>query len=264
MEARRILGTRVDATRYAEAAEHVCRWARGGESRYVCAANVHMVMEGHDDPAFRVVVNGADLVTADGMPLAWSLRLLGVAGAPRVYGPDLVLAVCARAAKEGIPVGLHGGSPPALAGLEDALRRRFPALRIVHRASPPFRPLSADEKEAARREIADSGARILFVGLGCPRQERWMADERGRIPAVMLGVGAAFDFLSGTKTQAPSLLRRTGLEWAFRLAAEPRRLARRYLVHNPRFVGLMTLALVRAARRRRSAGGAVRSEEMQP
>ena len=264
MQTRRILGTRVDATDYGEAAERICRWAGRGESRYVCAANVHMVMEGRDDPAFRAVVNGADLVTADGMPLAWALRLLGVRGARRVYGPDLMLAVCARAEAEGIPVGLHGGSPEALAALEAELARRFPRLRVAHRASPPFRSLSPREKEAARGEIAGSGARILFVGLGCPRQERWMADERGHVPAVMLGVGAAFDFLSGRKRQAPPLLQKAGLEWAFRLATEPRRLWRRYLLHNPRFAVLMALQLARAARRRPAAGAAVPTREREP
>jgi N-acetylglucosaminyldiphosphoundecaprenol N-acetyl-beta-D-mannosaminyltransferase len=253
MESRLVLGTRVDATSYGDAADRVRRWAMRGESRHVCCANVHMVMEGMDDPAFRAVVNGADLVTADGMPLAWALRLLGVRGAPRVYGPELMLAVCARAGSEGIPVGLLGGTPEALAALEAALARRFPRLRIVHRASPPFRPRSVEERQAARREIAASGARILFVGLGCPKQERWMAAERGRLPAVMLGVGAAFDFISGRKAQAPAPLGRLGLEWAFRLAAEPRRLWRRYLVHNPRFVALFALQLARAARRRRGA-----------
>jgi N-acetylglucosaminyldiphosphoundecaprenol N-acetyl-beta-D-mannosaminyltransferase len=248
MQTRQILETRVDATDYDAAANLVCQWARREESRYVCAANVHMVMEGHDDPGFREVVNGADLVTADGMPLAWALRLLGVPAAPRVYGPDLMLAVCARAEADGIPAGLDGGTPQALAELEGALRVRYPALRIVYRSSPPFRRLSPREREEARREIAASGARILFVGLGCPRQEWWMAEERGRIPAVMLGVGAAFDFLSHRKKQAPPVLRRLGLEWAFRLVAEPRRLWRRYLVHNPRFVALFALQLARGAR----------------
>lgn len=249
-ESRTVLGTRVDAATLEGAAERVCRWARHAESRYVCCANVHMVMEGHDDPAFRAVVNGADLVTADGMPLAWALRLRGVRAAPRVYGPALMLAVCARAEAGAIPVGLYGGAPEALAALEAALARRFPRLRVAYRASPPFRALSPAEREAARREIAASGARILFVGLGCPRQERWMAGERGHVPAVMLGVGAAFDFLSGRKRQAPAILGRLGLEWAFRLATEPRRLWRRYLKHNPRFVVLLARQLARAALRR--------------
>jgi N-acetylglucosaminyldiphosphoundecaprenol N-acetyl-beta-D-mannosaminyltransferase len=260
MESRLVLGTRVDATAYEDAAERVCRWARRGESRMVCCANVHGVMEAYDDPAFRAVMNGADLVTADGMPLAWALRLLGVRGAPRVYGPDLMLAVCACAERERIPVGLYGGTPAALAALEAVLACRFPALRVAYRASPPFRPLTDAERAEARRAVAASGARILFVGLGCPKQERWMAEERGRTPAVMLGVGAAFDFIAGAKEQAPPLLGRLGLEWAFRLAHEPRRLWRRYLVHNPRFAAFFALQLARAAAGR-SGGTLVRTGE---
>lgn len=258
MESRLVLGARVDATAYEDAAERVCRWARRGESRVVCCANVHLVMEAYDDPAFRAAVNAADLVTADGAPLAWALRLLGVRGAQRVYGPSLMLAVCARAEGEGIPVGLYGGTPAALAALEAVLACRFPALRVVYRASPPFRPLSDEERARARRAAAAAGARILFVGLGCPKQERWMAGERGLTPAVMLGVGAAFDFIAGAKKQAPPLLGRMGLEWAFRLAHEPRRLWRRYLVHNPRFAAFFALQLVRA-RRGRSGGAFART-----
>jgi N-acetylglucosaminyldiphosphoundecaprenol N-acetyl-beta-D-mannosaminyltransferase len=245
----------VDAVRYDEAVRRVLRWARRGESRTVCCANVHVVMEGHDDPAFRAAVNGADLVTADGMPLAWALRLLGVTGAPRVYGPRLMLELCAAAAHEGLPVGLLGSTPETLAALEAALRRGFPALRVAFRESPPFRAWGADEESALRRAVARSGARILFVGLGCPRQERWMAAARGHLPAVMLGVGAAFDFIAGTRPQAPPLLGRLGLEWAFRLASEPRRLWRRYLVHNPRFAGLFTLQLARALAARAPTAG---------
>ena len=254
MESRMVLGTRVDATAYDDAAERVCRWARRGESRTVCCANVHVVMEAYDHPAFRAAVGSADLVAADGMPLVWALRLLGVRGARRVYGPSLMLAVCARAEAERVPVGLYGGTPAALAALEAVLACRFPALRVAYRAAPPFRALSEAERAEARRAVAGSGARILFVGLGCPKQERWMAEERGLTPAVMLGVGAAFDFLAGIKEQAPPLLGRLGMEWAFRLAHEPRRLWRRYLVHNPRFEAFFALQLVRAARGR--AGGA--------
>lgn len=245
MRSRTVLGTRVDATDYRRATARICRWARSGESRCVCAANVYTVMLGHDHPGFRDSINAADLVTADGMPLAWALRLLGVPGAGRVYGPDLTLAVAARAAAEGIPVGLHGGTPEALAALEQTLTRRYSGLRVVHHASPPFRELTAQERDAERAAINRSGARILFVGLGCPHQETWMAEERGRVGAVMLGVGAAFDFIPRLKPQAPPLLRRLGLEWLFRLATEPRRLWRRYLVHNPRFLVLFALQLVR-------------------
>jgi N-acetylglucosaminyldiphosphoundecaprenol N-acetyl-beta-D-mannosaminyltransferase len=202
-----------------------------------------MVMEGHDLPAYQQVVNGADLVTPDGMPLVWALRRLGVPAQQRVYGPDLALAVAAAAADAGIPIGLYGGREDVLADLQASYRQRFPALRVVYAHSPPFRELSAAEDAAVVQEIRDSGARILFVGLGCPKQECWMAKHRGRVPAVMLGVGAAFDFHAGRVRQAPGWLQRAGLEWLFRLFMEPRRLWYRYLKHNPRFLWLLARQL---------------------
>lgn len=248
-EHRSIVGTRVDATSYTDAADRIASWAQAGESRTVCVANVHGVMEGHDDPAFRAVLNAADLVTPDGMPLVWGLRRLGVRDASRVYGPDLTEHLCARAERDGIPVGFHGGSPEALAALLTALRRRYPKLAVAYAVSPPFRDPTPAEDEATVHAIEASGARILFVGLGCPKQERWMASHRGRVPAVMIGVGAAFDFLGGTKRQAPRWMMRAGLEWAYRFAAEPRRLARRYLRHNPRFIALLGAQLATTRRR---------------
>ncbi len=245
---RSILGMRVDASTYEEASDLVIAWARAGESRSVCVGTVHMVMETRDDPAFREAVNGADLVTSDGMPLVWGLRLLGIPGAERVYGPDLTPIVCRKAAAEGIPVGFHGGSPETLARLLARVRADHPGLEIAHAESPPFGDLTPERLADEARRIEASGAQIVFVGLGCPKQERWMAAQRGRIPAVMLGVGAAFDFLAGTKRQAPRLLQRAGLEWAFRLAAEPRRLWRRYLRNNPRFVALFAAQLLRERR----------------
>lgn len=242
---RRILGMRVDATTYEDAAGLVLAWAAAGESRTVCVGTVHMVMEARDDPGFRAAVNGADLVTSDGMPLVWGLRLLGVPGATRVYGPDLTPVVCRKAAAAGIPVGFHGGTPQTLARLLRRVRRDHPDLEIAYAESPPFGELTPERLEREAEAIVASGARILFVGLGCPKQERWMAAQRGRVPAVMLGVGAAFDFLAGTKRQAPRLLQRAGLEWAFRLATEPRRLWRRYLVNNPRFLVLFGAQVLR-------------------
>lgn len=245
-----MLGTRVDATSYEQATRRILEWAREG-GRYVCAANVHVVMEAHDDPSFQAAVNGASLVTPDGMPLVWALRLLGVPRQARVYGPTLMLRVCAAAAEQGVPVGFYGGRPEHLAPLVDRLGRRFSRLRIAYAEAPPFRPLSPEEDGAASRAISNSGARVLFVGLGCPAQERWMAAHQS-LPAVLLGVGAAFDFHSGRLRQAPPLLQRAGLEWAFRLATEPRRLWRRYLFHNPRYLALLARQLASGAR---SSGG---------
>ncbi|MDI3340507.1 MAG: WecB/TagA/CpsF family glycosyltransferase [Sphaerobacter sp.] len=242
---RRILGTRVDATSYAAAVDQVIAWARAGESRYVCVSTVHMVMEGHDRAEFQRIINTADLVTPDGMPLVWGLKLLGIASASRVYGPDLTPLVCARAAQEGIPVGFYGATPEVLDRTIANLTARYPGLRVAYRHSPPFRPLTPAEEAQELAAIRASGARILFVGLGCPKQERWMAARRGQVDAVMLGVGAAFDFLAGRKRQAPDLLQSLGLEWLFRLATEPRRLWRRYLYHNPRFVVLFAAQVLR-------------------
>jgi N-acetylglucosaminyldiphosphoundecaprenol N-acetyl-beta-D-mannosaminyltransferase len=256
VEARRILGTRVDATSYAHATEAVLGWAGRGESRYVCVATVNNLIEAHDDPAYRRVLEDADLVTPDGMPLVWGLRLLGVAGASRVYGPDLTPLLCERAAALGVPVGFYGSTPEVLDDLTAALARRHPRLRVVYAVSPPFRPLGPAEDTAMVERVNASGARLLFVGLGAPKQERWMAAHQGRVGAVMVGVGAAFDFLAGRKRQAPATLQRLGLEWLFRLACEPRRLWRRYLYRNPRFVAMFGAQLLRRWLAGPTAGGA--------
>jgi N-acetylglucosaminyldiphosphoundecaprenol N-acetyl-beta-D-mannosaminyltransferase len=241
---------RVDATSYGHAAREILRWARNGESRYVCVATVNNVIEAYDDPDYGAIMEAADLVTPDGMPLVWGLRLLGVATATRVYGPDLTPVVCQLAADHGVPVGLYGGSQDVLEALTARLEQRFPGLKLAYRASPPFRPPTAGEERRTLEDLERSGARILFVGLGTPKQERWMAAHRREVNAVMLGVGAAFDFLAGRKRQAPRLLQRLGLEWLYRLVHEPRRLWRRYLYRNPRFVVLFTAQLLRERRRR--------------
>src|SRR5437667_2962027 len=244
-ECRSILGVRVDATSYPDATEQILNWARAGDSRAVAAANVHVVMEGYDDPGCRNALGVADLVTPDGMPLVWMLRRLGLREQTRVYGPDLTLCVCEAASREGIAIGLYGGGPEALEALQKGYRARFPQLRIAYAYSPPFRPLTPDEDESVVRAINDSGARILLVGLGCPKQERWAAEHRGRVQAVMMAGGAAFDFHSGPVKQAPRWMQRAGLEWIFRLVMEPRRLWRRYFKHNPRFLWLAVWQLLR-------------------
>jgi N-acetylglucosaminyldiphosphoundecaprenol N-acetyl-beta-D-mannosaminyltransferase len=251
---RYILGMRVDATSYEDAAQRVCAWVRSGESRYVCVAAVNNVIQARDHGDFQDVMNGADLVTPDGMPLVWALRLLGVQGASRVYGPILMEAVCSKAAAHDMPVGFYGGTEDVVDALIENLRRRFPSLKVGYRHSPPFRALSATEEEAVLRDIERSGTRILFVGLGAPKQEQWMARCRGRLNAVTIGVGAAFDFLSHSKRQAPRWVQRSGFEWLFRLIHEPRRLWKRYVFGNPRFVLLFAAQIARERMRRRSAG----------
>jgi N-acetylglucosaminyldiphosphoundecaprenol N-acetyl-beta-D-mannosaminyltransferase len=251
LQSRRILRTRVDATSYRHATGQVLDWAAAGESRYVCVATVNNLIEGCDDPGYNALMEAADLVTPDGMPLVWGLRLLGVPEASRVYGPDLTPLVCEEAARRGVPVGFYGGQDDVLDDLAASLTTRHPGLRIAYRWSPPFRPLTAEEEARVADDLVRSGTRVLFVGLGTPKQERWMADHKG-LPMVMLGVGAAFDFLSGRKRQAPRALQGLGLEWLYRLAHEPRRLWRRYLYRNPRFVALFAAQLLRQRQSRRS------------
>ena len=233
---RRVLGMRVDATTYAETADAVIERAETGAGGMVCIATAHMAIECLDDPALRRAVNSADRVTPDGMSLVWALRRLGVGAVTRVYGPSLLPILCARAEARSIPVGFYGGEPEVLSALQGELQRRFPRLRMPFSWSPPFRALDPAEDAAARDAIESSGVRILFVGLGCPKQERWMAEHRETLPCVLVGVGAAFDFLSGAKAQAPEWMQGAGLEWLFRLGSEPRRLWRRYLVGNTRFL----------------------------
>jgi N-acetylglucosaminyldiphosphoundecaprenol N-acetyl-beta-D-mannosaminyltransferase len=206
----------------------------------VTAAAVNLVMSAHDDPVVREAVLGATLATPDGQPLVWALRLLGHRQATRVYGPDLMASFCARAAREGTPIYLYGGrSPEALRLLEARLQTRFPGLRIAGGFSPPFRPLSAAEREQVAHDINSSGAQVVWVGTGQPKQELWMHEMRPLLDAPLLvGVGAAFDFHAGTVRQAPAWMQRRGLEWLYRLWREPRRLWRRYASQNPRFVAL--------------------------
>jgi N-acetylglucosaminyldiphosphoundecaprenol N-acetyl-beta-D-mannosaminyltransferase len=245
LSGRVILGMRVHATSYADAVMRIKDWALLRESRYVCEAPVAMVMEAYDAPEYRSIINQADLVTPGGMPIVWVMRLLGVRKQPRVYGPNLMLHLCAYAAQNDLSIGLYGGSPTALNRLESELKRRCESLRIAYVYSPPFRPLTPGEDQDVCRQIEQSGAQILFVGLGCPKQERWMAQHKPRLPVVMLGVGAAFDFISGEKPWAPAWMQRIGLEWLYRLVTEPRRLWFRYLWHNPRFTFLVAIQLLR-------------------
>jgi N-acetylglucosaminyldiphosphoundecaprenol N-acetyl-beta-D-mannosaminyltransferase len=216
----------------------VMNLSRQKESSYACFANVHMLMEAWDSMEFRGIVNDADLVTPDGMPLVWLMRMKGARRQERVYGPALMLDVLESAAREGIPVGFLGGEPAVLEALVERMRRDYEALNVAFALSPPFTEARPEEEQELVERINQSGARILFVGLGCPKQELWMARQRGRVDAVMLGVGAAFDFHAGVKPQAPGWMQRSGLEWLFRLSTEPRRLWKRYLFHNPRFVVL--------------------------
>jgi N-acetylglucosaminyldiphosphoundecaprenol N-acetyl-beta-D-mannosaminyltransferase len=181
----------------------------------------------------------------DALTLVWALKALGIGHAKRVAGPDLCLHVCDMAANSNIPIGLYGGSPETVERFSKTLCEKFPEIQIVCKISPPFRPLSKDEDIALTEEIVNSGARILLVGLGCPKQECWMADHIERINAVMLGVGAAFDFHSGRVKRAPLFVQNLGLEWLFRLLMEPRRLWKRYAYNNSRFLFFLIIQVAR-------------------
>jgi N-acetylglucosaminyldiphosphoundecaprenol N-acetyl-beta-D-mannosaminyltransferase len=238
-----IIGTLLNPTSYADATRLILDWSKRRESRYVCIANVHLLMEAHDSAQYNHVINDADLVTPDGMPLVWMMRLKGLRGQERVYGPTLMLHVLESAALENAAVGFYGSSREVLQALNERMQARFPALKVSYAFSPPFREMSQEEDLEIVRQINTSSATILFVGLGCPKQEKWMADHRGRVRAVMIGVGAAFDFHAGFKPQAPAWMQMAGMEWLHRLATEPRRLWKRYLYHNPRFVFFAILDL---------------------
>ncbi|HUN78866.1 MAG TPA: WecB/TagA/CpsF family glycosyltransferase [Solirubrobacteraceae bacterium] len=218
-----------------------------GERAYVTAAAVNLVMSAREDAATEAAVLGATLAVPDGQPLVWALRALGHGGARRVYGPDLMAAHCARAARRGTPIYLYGGrTREALELLEGRLRSRFPGLAIVGGFSPPFAPPSAEDDERTAEAIDASGAEVVWVGTGQPKQELWMHRMRPRLRAPLLvGVGAAFDFHAGLVRQAPPWMQGMGLEWAYRLGREPRRLWRRYARYNPRFVAGFAAQYVR-------------------
>jgi N-acetylglucosaminyldiphosphoundecaprenol N-acetyl-beta-D-mannosaminyltransferase len=241
----KIISIDVDPISYSEAVTRIIGWVNGGESRSVFAANVHMLMEAHDSLEFQSVVNHADMVTPDGMPLVWAMRMKGIKNQHRIYGPTLMLHLLAAAAKEHISVGLLGSTEEVLTKLSVRFKEQYPGLNIALQIAPPFRPFSDDEDKKMVQQISGSGVHLLFVGLGCPKQEYWIDEHRGIIQSVMVGVGAAFDFHAGIVPQAPNWMQRVGLEWLFRLIQEPRRLWKRYLRNNPRFMALLFGELIK-------------------
>ncbi len=243
-----LLGTRIDAMSWEQAIGRIVRWAQAGASRMVCLCNVHSLVTARHDRALAQALAEADINSPDGAPLAWLMRRRGWPEQQRMSGPDMMWKVLQEAERLQLPVFLLGGTPDTLERLVLAMRHAFPSLPLAGTLSPPFRPLSADEDQAIADAVNAAGARILLVGLGCPKQEKWMASQRGRISAVMLGVGAAFDYHAGVVRRAPLAWQRAGFEWLYRLAQEPARLASRYLVTNALFL----LALPRELWRRTS------------
>ena len=231
-----VLGAPIDVLNADIAVHRISTWAKTHESRYVCICNAHSVVTTRQDPIFASAVAGADMATPDGAPVAWMLKRLGATQQTRVSGPDLMLNYCEHVSHSGQSLYLYGSTPATLAALQAELLRRWPALVIAGTESPPFRAPTAAEDEATVQRINASGAGTVWVSLGCPKQELWMASHRGRVQAVMVGVGAAFDFHAGAVPRAPAWMRNSGLEWLHRLASEPRRLWKRYLVTNTAFV----------------------------
>lgn len=230
-----VLRSQIDALPWATALDRLMAWGHARASRYVTICNAHVVVSAAQDAAYGEIINASDMATPDGAPVAWMLRRQGFAGQSRISGPDVMWALCERAAAEGLPVYCYGSTDKTLALLAQRLGAAFPGLKLMVE-SPPFRALTAEEDAAAVDRINASGAGLVFVGLGCPKQERWMAEHRGRVQGVMLGVGAAFDFHACTVSRAPEWMQKNGLEWLHRLASEPRRLWKRYLVTNTLFI----------------------------
>lgn len=240
-------GVPVATASYESTISAVLAWAAAGESRYVCACSAHGVITAQDDPTTAEALSGADLVVPDGMPLVWVMRWKGRRPQPRVRGTTLFGEICEAAAQAGVPVFLLGSTEATLAELELRLPVRYPGLQIAGCHAPPFRPPTEAEAHEDIERIRASGARIVLVGLGTPKQDRWMARHRGRISAVMVGLGAAFDYYAGNLPATPMWMRRAGLEWLFRLACEPRRLWGRYAIVVPRFLLVMGRALLQPA-----------------
>lgn len=206
------------------------------KSAYVCVSNVHMCMEVYDDNSFMEVVNSADLVVADGKPISLYQRISGFGDADQVRGEDLMHSLCAEASSRGLNIGLFGCDEITLIKVERELRRRHKGLKVVYQYAPPFRELCEDELAGIYLDIHNTRVDILFVALGCPKQEKWMSQAKMHVNVVSVGVGAAFDFIAGSKPSAPEVMKRLYLEWLFRLLCEPRRLFKRYIVQNVRFI----------------------------
>jgi N-acetylglucosaminyldiphosphoundecaprenol N-acetyl-beta-D-mannosaminyltransferase len=243
-----VVSVGISKTSYSEVVALCRQWAGENRTHYICVANVYSIMLAKNHPEIARIFNNADIATPDGMPVVWALRTLGSPQQQRVYGPTLMLELC----RSGLRPFLYGGGEDTLPMLVKRFERRFPGLRIAGAYAPPFRPLTAAEEEDVRARIQSSGADIVFVGIGAPKQEQWMHEHRDCFPGLtLIGVGAAFDFFAGRTRQAPRWMQNSGLEWLFRLVSEPLRLWRRYLLVSPRFLPLWAMQLLRSPRPKR-------------
>lgn len=231
-----VLGAKISQLTWDTALTKIMEWGARHESRYVCICNVHSVVTAKRDFEFHTIINNADMATPDGAPIAWVLSHLGKIEQERINGPDLMWRYLKLAEEHGQRPFFYGSTEDTLNRLTSAIRKNFPRLDIAGIYSPPFRALSAQEEQAEVDLMNQSGANVVFIGLGCPKQERWMAAHSGRINAVMIGVGAAFDYHAGTIKRAPLSWQRHGFEWLYRLLSEPRRLFFRYFFTNTWFI----------------------------
>ncbi|AZN36845.1 WecB/TagA/CpsF family glycosyltransferase [Iodobacter ciconiae] len=233
-----VLGAFIDVIDWDLALRKIKTWGNNHDSRYICICNAHSVVTAARDPEFYEVIQGADMATSDGAPVAWLMRKLGSTGQQRINGPDLMWKYCAQAnqSADWPSIFLYGAHEETLSILQRKLADQFPHLKIAGAYSPPFRALLPHEEVSTIKRINDSGAGVVWVSLGCPKQEKWIAAQRGKVMGVMIGVGAAFDYHAGTIVRAPLWMQNSGLEWLHRLCSEPRRLWKRYLVTNTLFI----------------------------
>ena len=240
-----VIGFPVSTLSFSEQTDVILQWARAHLSKVVCVSNVHMLMEGHWRSSFAQVLLSADLLTPDGMPLVWMTSLMKRYAQERVAGMELMQALCQQAQAAGVSLFLLGSTPEVLSKVRQKLSDDFPDLKVSGMLSPPFRLLSAEENEAIADQINKSMAGLVFVSLGCPKQELWMHTHRNRVGAVMVGLGGAFSVYAGVKQWAPEWVRNLGLEWLYRLMQEPRRLWKRYAVTIPPFLWLAFKQIVK-------------------
>jgi N-acetylglucosaminyldiphosphoundecaprenol N-acetyl-beta-D-mannosaminyltransferase len=235
---RNVIGFPVHALTFEAQVDLMLQWAKEYLSKVVCIANVHMLVEAHKNPTFASVLRNADLVTPDGMPLVWMLRRLGVPGQDRVAGLDVLLALCKLAPQQNVSVFFLGSEKSVLSCIRSRLENEFPALQIAGMEPLPFRPLTKEEDEQIVSKVNQSGAGLILVCLGCPKQEIWISEHKNRIHGVMVGLGGAFPVYAGIHKRAPGIIRSIGFEWLYRLAQEPRRLWGRYSTTIPPFLWL--------------------------
>jgi len=250
-----LLGVRVEAVQIADVIRRMEKWIDERASpRFIAVANTHVLVEARQNASFKEVLNSADLCVPDGMPLIWYGRFRGYSLARRVYGPELMMAFCRDTVPKSVRHYFYGGAPEGSEELVRRLKESCPGIQIAGCDAPPFRDVTPEEDDQAIERINSAGPDVVWVGLGCPKQERWMWSHRGRLSApVMVGVGQAFDLLAGRKKSAPRWMREHGLEWIFRFLQEPRRLWRRYLVYNTKFMGALFLEILQRSFTREKA-----------